>query len=165
MTYQDQLIVSLLTLSLAKQGYALTEMDALLHDLMARMNLAGDQHRHADNCFAEQGKALEQMNAQLLSLSERVDEGASQRRSTNMTFGIATACLIQHREGLEQVGAVVRDLMDRVAAMELQQRQAARAARVQGTPTKPTIKLERAAATRRIERKKPFSRPGASGRA
>lgn len=158
---QNHLRLTMLNHRIAKQQSMLDEISTQLRSLTTRLDEEQSQRKLADDCVVEQGKALEQMSAQLLSLSERVDEGASQHRSTNMTFGVATACLMQHREGLEQVGAVVRDLMDRVAVMELQQRQAARAARVQGTPAKPTIKLERAAGIRRQERKKPFSRTGA----
>lgn len=158
---QNQLNINMLSLCIAKQQAMLDAMGDHLTRLTERLDSVGDQQKRADDSVMELSQALEQMNTQL---TESVEEGARRHQGTNMNFGVATACLMQHREGLEQVGAVVRDLMDRVAAMELQQQRSARAARVQGASAKPSIELERSAGPRPHGRKKPFSRPGAGKR-
>lgn len=158
---QTHFSLNALYLGIAKQQAMLDELSTHLHSLADRLDAVSAHQKRANDSVMALSKALEQMNTQL---TESVEESARMRQGTNMTFGVATACLMQHREGLEQVGAVVRELMDRVAAMELQQQRAARAARVQGASAKPLIKLERSAGPRPHGRKKPFSRPGADKR-
>lgn len=151
MNHQAQLALSLMSVCLMQQRNALEGMDTQMNCLTERMASVCDQNQQIDNHLAKQTQALEDVDTQLLSLAERVGSVGARCQQTNLTLGMVAVCLMQQREALDHIKAMVQDLSDRMSSLGWQRE---RALFAEVSPAKQAETFTRIANAHRPSRKK-----------